>query len=80
MMEWLAHPVTAAMLVMLDLLNSRSFSLNLRFLLSVPMLALVAVRYLSHPRMMFLEEGGVKARVEEWLGWDGWRAGVTHPY
>ena len=57
---WIAHPVTAAMLVMLDLLNSRSFSLNLRFLLSVPMLALVAVRYLSHPRMMFLggERGG----------------------
>ena len=39
-----SHPVTAAMLVMEDLLKSRSFSLNLRFLLSVPMFAFVAVR------------------------------------
>ena len=50
----ISHPVTAAMLVMEDLLNSLSFSLNFRFLLSVPMLAFVAVRYRSHPRMMFL--------------------------
>ena len=39
-----SHPVTAAMLVMEDLLKRRSFSLNLRFLLSVPMFAFVAVR------------------------------------
>ena len=50
----ISHPVTAAMLVMDDLLNSLSFSLNFRFLLSVPMLAFVAVRYRSQPRMMFL--------------------------
>ena len=40
----ISHPVTAAMLVMEDLLKRRSFSLNLRFLLSVPMFAFVAVR------------------------------------
>ena len=38
------HPVTAAILVIEDLLNSLSFSLNFLFLLSVPMVALVAVR------------------------------------
>ena len=47
------------MLVMEDLLKSRSFSLNFLFLLSVPMLALVAVRYRSHPRMMFLRRSQI---------------------
>ena len=51
----ISHPVTAAMLVMEDLLNSLSFSLNFLFLLSVPMLAFVAVRYRSQPRIMFLD-------------------------
>ena len=51
----ISHPVTAAMLVMEDLLNNLSFSLNFLFLLSVPMLAFVAVRYRSQPRIMFLD-------------------------
>ena len=42
--SFMMPPVTADMLVMLDLENNRSFSLNLRFLLSVPMFAFVAVR------------------------------------
>merc|ERR1719510_657108 len=46
-------PVTAAWLVMLDLENNLSFSLNFLFLLSWPTLDFVAVRYLSQPLMMF---------------------------
>ena len=39
-------PVTADILVMLDLENNLSFSLNFLFLLSWPTLDFVAVRYL----------------------------------
>ena len=45
--SFMIPPVTAAILVMLDLENNLSFSLNFRFLLSGPTLDFVAVRYLT---------------------------------
>ena len=61
--SFMMPPVTADMLVMLDLENNRSFSLNLRFLLSGPTLDFVAVRYLRQARNNLEELPGWRTRI-----------------